>query len=160
MIPISPLAQTAKLGVAILLTFITLSLALSFVKRKFKRTGKYSYKAKALMTRNEQEMYWKLRETFPTCQIFSQVALTSLVDGKDFASFGTISKMSVDFVITDKNINVITAIEIDDRSHQRADRQRADAAKNEACRQAGIKLIRWKATPHPTQEQMRAEIAL
>ncbi|PRC90716.1 DUF2726 domain-containing protein [Solimicrobium silvestre] len=126
-----------------------------------KKTGKnktYSYKAKKLFTNNEKEMHSKLTKTFPEYKIFSQVALSSMIEGKNFASHGTISRMSVDFVILDQELNIVSAIEIDDKSHQREDRKKADATKNEAFKQAGIKLIRWPAVPHPNEIQMLKDV--
>lgn len=51
----------------------------------------------------------------------------------------------MDFVVTDSTTKVICVIELDDRSHQRADRQKRDKYVNEAL-DGHHKLIRFKAS--------------
>jgi hypothetical protein len=142
----------------ILIATALLVVVLKQTKASPQQTNKYSYSAKPLLTNNETEMFQKLERTFPEYKILCQVAVNSLIEGRDFASNGTIKQMSVDFVLIDVNLNVIAAIEIDDKSHERADRTKADATKNEAFRQSRIKLIRWKAVPHPNETQMMRDV--
>lgn len=64
-------------------------------------------------------------------------------NGMKNGNFGRISQKHLDFVIIESQTGRIRlAIEIDDRSHQRADRQKSDQVKNEALAEAGIPLLR------------------
>ncbi|MFJ2989637.1 DUF2726 domain-containing protein [Collimonas sp. NPDC087041] len=67
----------------------------------------------------------------------------------------TIRGKSLDFVVCNKALEIVAAIEIDDKSHSRADRKKADATKNNAMQMAGIDLIRWSANALPSIEQIR-----
>ncbi|QYK54256.1 MAG: DUF2726 domain-containing protein [Fimbriimonadaceae bacterium] len=64
-------------------------------------------------------------------------------NGLKNGNFGRISQKHLDFVIIESETGRIRlAIEIDDRSHQRADRQKSDQVKNQALAEAGIPLLR------------------
>ena len=67
----------------------------------------------------------------------------------------TIRGKSLDFLVCNKALEIVAGIEIDDRSHSRVDRKRADATKNQAMEAAGIKLIRWPATPLPSIQKIQ-----
>ena len=54
-----------------------------------------------------------------------------------------IDRKTVDFVVLDgRTFEVVAAVELDDRSHQRADRRQRDAFVEEAMAAAGVKLVR------------------
>ena len=57
-------------------------------------------------------------------------------------AFGKIAQKHIDFVIMNHSGDILFAIEVDDSSHQRPDRQQRDAFVNEAFKQAGVPLIR------------------
>jgi len=63
--------------------------------------------------------------------------------------------MSADFVVTDKVMEIIAVIELDDRTHNKLDRIEADKKKDKALTSAGIKVIRWKVSPMPTVAQIK-----
>jgi hypothetical protein len=117
----------------------------------------------ALLTMPERILYQRLREALPDKLIFSQVAVNQLIDSKsaegaskavDFSLFGKISGKSFDFVVCDENTAPLVAVELDDSSHQRSDRKKADAQKNEACEQAGIRLVRFKVSQMPATAEL------
>lgn len=57
-----------------------------------------------------------------------------------------IARHHVDFVICDyRTMNVLAAIELDDRSHARASRKRRDQFLDEALSAAGVPLLRVRA---------------
>jgi len=117
-----------------------------------KKTVEYDYKKKKPLTNNEQNMYWRLIQTLPDHVVLTQVGMSRCVTTKGQAAFNTISKKSLDFVICNRSLEIIAAIEIDDKSHTTATRQKADKTKNKALELAGIKLIRWPANPLPSTE--------
>ncbi|MDD5065310.1 MAG: DUF2726 domain-containing protein [Phycisphaerae bacterium] len=105
------------------------------------------YRRSHVMSSPEQVLYFRLVEALPDCIIFSQVQLSRLLGvgkGSDFIFwFNKINRMSVDFVICDKSSQIISIIELDDKTHDLEDRKIADLKKNKAISDAGIKLIRW-----------------
>ena len=60
---------------------------------------------------------------------------------KWWRSFNAISQKHVDFVLTDKNYNVICVIELNDKSHQKKDRIKSDEIKRKAFHSAEIPLL-------------------
>jgi hypothetical protein len=130
------------------------------VKRKFTKPLKpYRYSRKSLMTENEQNMYWRLIETLPNHVVLAQVEMSSCVGTEGLAAFNTISGKSFDFVVCDKAMNILAAIEIDDKSHTQEPRVKADKTKSQALDMAGIKLIRWPAVPLPSRLEIVKALA-
>lgn len=130
-------------------------------RRKFKYNPNetWPFEKKKLMTAPEQLFYSRLIESLPELCVFSQVQLSQLVSvkkGHDFKQwFNRISRMSADFVVTDKAMEIIAVIELDDRSHNKPERIEADKKKDKALTSAGIKVIRWKVSPMPTVAQIK-----
>jgi len=63
-----------------------------------------------------------------------------------WSEFTKISSKHVDFVLVDpRTCEIVAAIEVDDRSHQRGDRATRDAFLDRAFQDAGIPLIRYPA---------------
>lgn len=50
----------------------------------------------------------------------------------------------------------MAAVELDDQTHDRPDRQVADEKKNKVMADVGIPLIRWQASQLPDEEEIRA----
>lgn len=86
------------------------------------------------MTDTELILFHRLREALPDHYIFTQVQLSQLVNIKKGHSFqmwfGRISRMSVDFVVTDKLPITIVAIELDDKLHYTDEKRHATDSKN------------------------------
>ena len=62
-----------------------------------------------------------------------------------------INRMSLDFVVCHKDSTIAAAIELDDKSHDKASRKEADDKKGKALSAAGIALIRWQASALPDE---------
>jgi hypothetical protein len=82
--------------------------------------------------------------------VFAKVRVADLIEvrglyGSDWwAAFSRVSQKHVDFLVTSrKTLEVLMAIELDDRSHQMGDRQKRDDLLNAVFLQAGIPLIRF-----------------
>ena len=103
-------------------------------------------------------MYNQLRTTFPDYVILAQVALSRVVTVKRGYPVrewnNRINRMSLDFVVCRKDSSVVAAIEIDDRSHFRADAQTRDAKKDAVLQAAGIPLFRWQARRLPDKAEL------
>ena len=112
--------------------------------------AKYQYKRRNFfLTRAEHECYDALvsavgAEYF----VFAQVHLPTLVDNKVTGqnwrgAFRHISEKSVDFVLCDKAyISAKLAIELDDKTHERPERQERDREVERILQGAGVPLLR------------------
>jgi len=112
--------------------------------------AKYQYRRrKFFMTRAEHECFDALMEAVgKEYFIFAQVHLPTLIDEKVTGqswkgAFWHVNGKSVDFVLCDKAyIAPRLAIELDDRSHERPDRQARDREVERILQVAGMPLLR------------------
>lgn len=117
---------------------------------KPKEKPKYQYTSKQFfMTRAEHEFYDALIAAVGSdFYVFAQVHLPTIVDhtvkGQDWrAALAHINRKSVDFVLCDKAyISPKLAIELDDKSHERYDRQERDKEVERILRETNIPLLR------------------
>ena len=56
-----------------------------------------------------------------------------------------------------KDSTVIAAIELDDKSHEKASRMETDGKKNKASSDAGLRLVRWHVRALPDEQAIRQE---
>jgi hypothetical protein len=117
--------------------------------------------AKNLLTEREQSLYLSLLSLYPNHKLFVQVALSQLIDVPENhperqSIRNRFSQLVADFVLCRADLSVVAVIELDDRSHLRADRQAADARKNKALADAGIRLVRIPAGRLPSEDFLRA----
>lgn len=109
---------------------------------------RYPYESKPLLTRREYSFYRLLKREADTRRLLicPKVGLKDLMDVSDRRNFlqyfRRISQKHVDFVICDRNLNVLFAIELDDRSHDTEEARRRDRFKDKAFKAAGIPLKR------------------
>lgn len=110
----------------------------------------YPYHRTNLLTQNEYYFYKKLKEiTEPlNLQILAKIRLADLIEvnkGLDSQKwgmyFGKIKAKHIDFAIAE-DMKIIALIELDDYTHQRADRQKRDIFVNDVLTQTGYVLIR------------------
>src|SRR3989344_939573 len=131
-----------------------IGIILTILKAKFeggeKEKAKYQYKKKQFfLTRAEHECYDTLIAAVGNdYHIFAQVHLPTLLDnkvvGQDWrAALAHINRKSVDFVLCDKAyLSPKLAIELDDKSHERPDRQERDREVERILCEAGVPLLR------------------
>lgn len=122
----------------------------------------WPYIPRELMTAPERELFVRLRQALPEYLIFSQVQLCRMIEvdpNEDKqAWFNRINRMSVDFVIcAPDGAKILAAIELDDSSHERAERLKADVKKDKALKSAGIRMIRWPVRGMPNSQQIRSD---
>ena len=135
-------------------TVIVLLAIVAVLKMKFEggddEQRKYQYKKRDFfMTRAEHECYDALVSAVGSeYLIFAQVHLPTLVDNKVVGqnwrgAFRHISEKSVDFVLCDKAyISPKLAIELDDKTHERPERQNRDREVERILQDAGVPLLR------------------
>jgi very-short-patch-repair endonuclease len=132
---------------------------------------KYQYKKKAFfMTKAEHEFYDTLSKAVGNDYlIFAQVHLPTLLDNKVVGqnwrgAFRHISEKSVDFVLCDKvYISPKLAIELDDRTHERPERQDRDHEVERMLKNAGMPLLRLNSNridPIELAQKIKESLAL
>ena len=119
-----------------------------------KPTIAYHYRRKDfIMTRSEHEFFDILAKGLcDRFYIFPQVNISSILDhkvkGQDWrAARAHINRMSVDYVLCDKSyVRPLVAVELDDPTHDREDRQKRDIDVNRLFEEAGLPLVRFSNT--------------
>jgi len=100
----------------------------------------------------EMILYFRLCKCLPNFIILSQVSLSRFIKVKPNNNFGhwfnQYNRMTVDFVVCNKNFNILSIIELDDNTHNKPKRQNADSKKNKILHDANIPLIRWQSIPN------------
>lgn len=142
--------------------FVVVILILLFLsKLKPKHDTKFPFESKKyLMTKAEMHFYKTLRNSLETEDIIimSKVRLWDIF----YVSKGTENRKSyenkirskhIDFLLCDSNtLSPLVAIELDDKSHNRKDRQKSDEFKNKLFMVTGIGLLRF-----PVQKEYDSE---
>jgi len=113
----------------------------------------WPFYAKKPLSQPEQILYFRLVDALPKHIILAQVQLSRFLGvkkGHNYQSWSNrINRMSADFVVCNKDSSIVAVIELDDATHQKPDRQAADAKKDKALESAEIKIIRWQAKAIP-----------
>ena len=135
----------------ILPALLLLSISVLFLRRIWKAES-YPFQARNfLLTEAELHFFHVLEKSVPvTCMIAPKVRLGDVIGCSD-ADWARghgpkISAKHLDFVITDRRTSkIIMAVELDDSSHLRKDRQHRDIFINSALDAAGVALLRIQA---------------
>ena len=129
---------------------------LAIVKAKFQvgaGNEVWPFYAKKPLSQPEQVLYFRLVQALPEHIVLAQGQISRLLGvkkGNDYqAWFNRINRMSADFVVCNKDSSIVAVIELDDATHQKEDRQAADAKKDKALSSADIRIIRWQARSIP-----------
>lgn len=120
------------------------------------------YRRRALMSPVELSAYALLLDALPDYMVFAQIQASRVLDipprRDHYYWFNFVSRLSYDFVVCRTDGTPLAAIEIDDASHERADRQEADHRKDKATSAAGIAMIRWRVGKLPNAAQIQKQI--
>ena len=115
------------------------------------------------LTQPEQILYHRLVAAMPECIVLAQVQLSRVLGVKKGFSFNEwnnrINRMSLDFLVCLKDSTVVAAVELDDKTHEKASRVDADAKKEKALSAAGITLVRWNVSALPDEATIRQTFA-
>ncbi|MCH5154461.1 MAG: DUF2726 domain-containing protein [Clostridiales bacterium] len=111
-------------------------------KEKIKLNSKYERKG-AMLTRPEYNFLLLLREIKPDkYDVIPQVALNSVIEKKTNTSYRSELFRVCDYCFVDKDTyEPLLLVELNDRSHLRADRQERDAKVAAICSAAKIPLV-------------------
>jgi hypothetical protein len=118
------------------------------------------------MSKAERSFFGVLEQVTDSSKyyIFPQVSLNNLVTvekgtGSYQAFHNKVDRKSVDFVLFDRNaISPVLAIELDDSSHDREDRQERDAFVDRVLAKAGLPLLHVRAQAAYDPKQLAASI--
>lgn len=124
---------------------------------------KDSYEAKERLLSKPENLFRNILKTgLPGHEIFANVRLVDIVrvqtkhqGNKNVWLFRNISQYHIDFLVCDKETNIIAAIELDDPSHDTNDGERRDAKKDECLNAVGIKLIRIRIENMPKHTEIK-----
>ena len=105
----------------------------------------WPFYAKKPLSQPEQILYFRLVQALPEHIILAQVQLSRLLGVKKGSNYqawsNRINRMSADFVVCNKDSSIVAVIELDDATHQREDRQAADAKKDKALGSADVRIL-------------------
>jgi len=101
-------------------------------------------RARPVLTKSEQWMYWRLREAFPDSVVLAQVAFSALITSSK-RDRNRYSQKVADFVLMDRGLRVIAVIELDDWSHD--GREHLDTARSRLLENAGLRVLRFRGKP-------------
>lgn len=129
----------------------------------------FDYRRKPLLHEQEQTVYSLLIESLPEYLVMSQVRLADILQpdwSKVRGNFDRerakkkIMPKSVDFVICDREFNVVLCIEFDGRHHEKPEQITRDEEKDSALTSAGIDIWRWKPNAIPAKAEIRQRLGL
>ena len=109
------------------------------------------HRCDGLLTNAEKDFYRQLRRVVPRgVSVAPKVRLADVITcgEADWRAFGTkIAQKHIDFVLFwEDSTEVLLAIELDDRSHERPERRRRDEFVDRALHGAGVPLLRVPVT--------------
>lgn len=121
----------------------------------------------ALLTPAERSFLGVLEQAIGTrARVFAQVRLADVLTvapGKSRTRLGALNRISakhLDFVLCHpQSLAILGALELDDTSHRRRDRQRRDTFVDQACQAAGLPLVRVPARATYTVQDVRNLLA-
>lgn len=123
----------------------------------------------ALFTAAERSFLGVLdREVEGRYRVFGKVRLFDLLEvigagsqSERQAAVSRISQKHIDFVLCRPgDLSLVAAIELDDASHERADRRERDLLVTAACRAAGLPLLRFPAKASYTAAEVRSALTV
>ena len=123
----------------------------------------WPYYAKKPLSQPEQVLYHRLHAAMPECIVLAQVQLSRVLGVKKGFNLrewnNRIDRMSLDFLVCLKDSTIVAAVELDDKTHEKASRVEADAKKEKALSAAGVTLVRWHVNAMPDENTIRQALA-
>ncbi len=122
------------------------------------------FTSRPLMTDNEIEFFGRLRKALPEYTIFSQVAMSGVLDvtlrkGEPgyWEARSKFDRKRMDYVVcTSGGERVIAVVELDDRSH--GGKRGEDAKRDAMLAKVGIRTVRFPSSPRPDGRQIRDRV--
>lgn len=150
---------------AVMLAFVA-GVTLVVLRARSRNTlpaGRWPFSLRRPLSEPEQVLYYRLCQALPGHLVLAQVGLSRFLavkKGHDPRAWhNRINRMSIDFLVCNKDASVVAAIELDDATHPRPDRISADEKKERALEAAGVRLMRWNVDAMPDEAAIQAAIA-
>lgn len=126
----------------------------AFLKKR-KPIKKGSYFAVNILTKNEYSFYMKLRSKinqdiliFPKVRMEDLINVNNSLDNSNRTKYRNyIKSRHLDFVIADKSLHILCAVELDDSSHFSSDAKINDKLKDDILKSVSIPLFRGYNNP-------------
>jgi uncharacterized protein DUF2726 len=103
---------------------------------------------------HETLLYRLLKAGIPDHEIFANVALPSVVGGRSEHELRRLAQYRVDFVVCDKGMRVVAAVEIEPASGMQAAGEHRFVS--ECLKAAGVNVVRLNPASLPRREEIRA----
>lgn len=145
--------------ILILVGCVCLVLYLTKPKKKQNEEDVWPFYARRAMTKPEQVTYHRLVQALPDKIILAQVQLSRLLGvkkGHPGSWLNRINRLSADFVVCRKDFSILSAIELDDKTHEKEERQLADQKKDKAFLSAGVPMMRWNTKSIPNVKAIKS----
>ncbi|WP_425952973.1 DUF2726 domain-containing protein [Ralstonia pseudosolanacearum] len=152
----------------IVLTFVVACFIAYIVLGKIQGGAKYSpkhYQTIPLLTEHERTLFWRLSEAVGKDLIvapqvvfgaFLKVKGSLLID-KNKARHAVAHNRG-DFIICDKDFEVVAVVELDDSTHDKRDQKSLDRRRDELMKTVGVRAIRYRRMPEVSK--IRADLGL
>lgn len=126
------------------------------IAKKRRPIKKGSYFAVNLLTKNEYSFYMKVRSRInkdllilPKVRMEDVVNVNAKFDNSNRTRYRNyIKSRHLDFIITDKNLRILCAVELDDSSHFSSEAKAKDKLKDDILKDARIPLLRGYNNPN------------
>jgi hypothetical protein len=147
--------------IPVIALLVLLGLAAVLLKNRGRRKLPYFSRGQ-LLTEGEAVFYQSLRRALPPgTSLAPKVRLCDIIDCDTAARrkgfWHRISQKHVDFVLMNtETTEILLIIELDDRTHERRDRQERDEFVNQAFAAAGIQILHVKTAANYSVPGLRA----
>lgn len=158
------------MGIATIVVVVGLLAVFVSVNPRKKIPNSVTYELReAVLTRTEKRFYEALRAAVGTTYVvFAQVRVADVLQvpkglerPRARTAFNRISSKHFDFLICEPtSYEIHAAVELDDKSHQRADQTQRDSFLNEAANSADLLLIRFEAQRTYDVDAIRATLSM
>jgi len=106
-------------------------------------------KSRPILSITEQPLFLKLRKALPEYIVLTQVALSSILSSSGQVTRNKLNRYRADFVILDKDLQVLAIVELEDPSHKGPEHKSND--RNSMLKEADYRVIRYTHTPDMDQ---------
>ena len=116
-----------------------------------------------LLSKSEKEMFDRLQDALYEHIVLPQVALSQIIecdDGNFGATWNKINRKVCDYVVCNKDFQVIAVVELDGWNHSYASQQKKDADKDAAVTSAGLRMVRFDARAIPKGPEIRERLGV
>lgn len=131
--------------IILIVVFVIVILVLGNTKKAKKGGERNPIKGKRILTMNEQPTFLRLREALPEHIVLAQVAFSAFMTAQGYATRNLFNRKIADFVVLDKQFNIVAIVELDDSSHR--GKEDKDADRDSLIIEAGHRIIRYQRTP-------------